>query len=147
MHPPSCSLRSAHHDTLIRKLSNQAMSLKNDMHDLQGSPRTVEAQLGKIAESQTLIIATFAGKPEPNPVEDLKMMRVEGNEDPEELDYNNAPSLDHTVEDLVKIITLKNPTFEGSSEAMYQKFINQVAMKVREIENEYKKLSEKLPAK
>jgi hypothetical protein len=52
------------------------------MHDLQERTRTMEAQLGKIAESQTLILATFVGKPEPNPVEDLKMMRVEGNEDP-----------------------------------------------------------------
>jgi hypothetical protein len=75
------------------------------------------------------------------------MMRVEDKEDPEELDYSNAPAPDYTMEDLVKIITLKNPTFEGSSEAMYQQFINQVAMKVRELENEYKKLSEKLPTK
>jgi hypothetical protein len=45
-------------------------------------------------------------------VEELKMMRVE-DEDSEELDYSNAPTPDYTVENLVKIITLKNPTIEG----------------------------------
>jgi len=104
----------------------------------------VEAQLGKIAKSQTLILARFAGNPEPNPVEELKMMRVQKDEEPKELDYSNAPSPDYTVvEDLVKMITLKNLGIEGGNEAMYQQFINQVAMKVRELENDYKKLSEK----
>ena len=107
----------------------------------------MEAQLGKIAESQTLILAKFAGQPEPNPVADLKMMRVEDDEDIEDLDYSNAPSPDYTVEDLVRMITLKNAGIERGNEAMYQNFINQVAMKVRELENNYKKLSEKLPAK
>lgn len=36
------------HDTLIGKLSNQAVSLKNDMQDLQERSRTMEAQLGKM---------------------------------------------------------------------------------------------------
>jgi hypothetical protein len=134
------------HDNLIAKLSNQVMSMKNDVHDLQERTKTLEAQLGKIAKGQTLILAIFAGKPEPNQVEELKMMRVD-DEDSEELDYNNAPTVDYTVEDLVKIITLKNPTTEGGSEAVYQKFINQVAIKVRELEDEYKNLFEKLPAK
>jgi hypothetical protein len=106
----------------------------------------VEAQLGKIAESQTLILARFAGKLEPNSVEEIKMMRV-NDEDSEELDYSNAPTPDYTMEDLVKIITLKNPTIEGGSEAVYQQFINQVAIKVRQLEEEYKKLAEKLCAK
>ena len=74
-------------------------------------------------------------------------MRVENDEELEELDYSNAPSPDYTVEDLVRMITLKNPGIERGNEAMYQNFINQVAMKVRELENDYKKLSEKLPAK
>ena len=64
------------------------------------------AQLGKITESQTLILAKFAGKAEPNPVEDLKMIKVQ-REEPEELDYSNAPSPTYTVEDMVKIIALK----------------------------------------
>ena len=51
--------------------------------------------MAKIAESQTLILAKFAGKPEPNPVADMKMMR--STEDaPEELDYSNAPTKLHT---------------------------------------------------
>jgi hypothetical protein len=95
------------------------MSMKNDVHDLQERTKTMEAQLGKIAKGQTLILAIFAGKPEPNQVEELKMMRVD-DEDSEELDYNNAPTADYIVEDLVKIITLKNPTTEGGSEAVYQ---------------------------
>ena len=33
--------------------------------------------MAKIAESQTLILAKFAGTPEPNPVADMKMMRIE----------------------------------------------------------------------
>jgi hypothetical protein len=45
------------HDTLIAKLSNQAVSMKSDMQDIQERTKTVEAQLGKIAESQTLILA------------------------------------------------------------------------------------------
>jgi hypothetical protein len=47
----------------------------------------METQLGKIAESQTLILTRFAGKPEPNPVEELKMMHIE-KEELEELDYS-----------------------------------------------------------
>jgi hypothetical protein len=68
-------------------------------------------------------------------------------EDSEELDYSNAPTSDYTMEDLVKIITLKNPTIEGGSEAVYQQFINQDAIKVCELEDEYNKLAKKLPAK
>ena len=51
------------------------------------------------------------------------------------------------MEDLVKLITLKNPGLEAGNEAVYQSFINQVAAKVRELEMEYARLSEKLPAK
>jgi hypothetical protein len=72
-----------------------------------------------------------------HPVKDLKMVRVEDNEDPEELDYSNAPSPEYIMEDLIKILTLKNPTFEGGSEDVYQEFINQVVIKVHDVENEY----------
>ena len=131
---------------IITKLSNQVVSLRNDMQDLQDRTKTVEAQLGKIAESQTLILAKFAGKTEPNPVADMKMMRVE-DEDPEELDYNNAPAPEYTIEDLVKLVIMKNPGIEGGEEAVYKSFVNQVDVRVRELENYYKRLSEKLPAK
>lgn len=60
----------------------------------------------------------FAGKTEPNPVEDLKMMRVEDDEELEELDYSNAPSPEYTVQDLVRMITLKNPGIKGDNKAM-----------------------------
>jgi hypothetical protein len=97
------------HDILIAKLSNQAVSMKSDMQDLQERTKTVEAQLGKIAESQTLILARFAGKPEPKLVEEVKMMKVD-DEKSGDLDYSNAPTPDYSMEDIVKIITLKNPT-------------------------------------
>ena len=79
------------HDNMLGKLSNQSVSLRNDVQALQERTKTVDAQLGKITESQTLILAKFAGKAEPNPVEDLKMIKVQ-REEPEELDYSNAPS-------------------------------------------------------
>src|SRR3954469_24482061 len=130
------------HDAMLGKLSNQAVSLRNDLQSLQEITRIVEAYLGKITESQTLILAKFAGKAEPNPVEDLKMIRIL-REDPEELDYNNAPSPNYTVEDLVKRINIKIPVSQGNEEAMYQHFVNQVTIKVHELEEEYKKIVEK----
>ena len=106
---------------MVGNLSNQTVSLKNDVQVLQERTKTVEAQLGKIAESQTIILARFAGKPEPNPVEDLKMMRIkEENGEPEELDYSNAPSPDYSVEDLVKMITVKNPRIDQGNGTMYR---------------------------
>jgi hypothetical protein len=108
----------------------------------------VEAQLGKLAECQTLILTRFAGQPEPNLVEDLKMVRVEDkDESPEELDYSNAPSPDYSVEELIKIITVKNPGIEEGDETIYRQFINEVAIKVHKLESDYRKLAEKLPAK
>jgi hypothetical protein len=79
--------------------------MKSDIQDFQERIKTMEAQLGNIAESQTLILARFAGKCEPKRVEELKMMRVD-DEDSEKLDYSNAPTPDYTMEDLFKIITL-----------------------------------------
>jgi hypothetical protein len=64
------------------------------------------------------------------------MMRIE-KEEPKELDYSNAPTPEYTVEDLVKMITLKNLGIEGGNEAVFQEIINQVAMKVHEVENKY----------
>jgi hypothetical protein len=56
------------------------------VHALHEITKTTEAQLGEIVESQTLILARFAGKPEPNPVENLKMTRAKNeDESPEEL--------------------------------------------------------------
>jgi hypothetical protein len=108
----------------------------------------VEAQLGKIAESQTLILARFAGKPETNMVEEFKMIKVKNeDESPEELDYSNAPTPEYSVEDLIKMITVKNPGIKVGNKTIYRQFITEVAMKVRELESDYKKLAEKLPAK
>jgi hypothetical protein len=99
---------TVNHDNIINKLSNQAITLKKDVQDLQVRTKALETQLGNIAKSKTLILARFVGKPKPNLVEDLKMMRMEKGEEPEELDYSNS-SPDYTVVDLVKMITFKNP--------------------------------------
>ena len=65
----------------------------------------------------------------------------------EELDYSNAPTPDYNVEDLVKMVIMKDTSIEGGNEAAYKECINQVAYKVQELELEYTKLSEKLQAK
>jgi hypothetical protein len=65
----------------------------------------------------------------------------------EELNYGNTPSPDYTVEDLVKMISVKNSDIKGGNESAYQNFIDQVSEKVDELENKYTKISEKLPAK
>jgi D-arabinose 5-phosphate isomerase GutQ len=39
------------HDSMLGKLSNQSVSLRNDVKSLQERTKTVEAQLGKITES------------------------------------------------------------------------------------------------
>jgi hypothetical protein len=129
---------------MLGNLSNQVVSLKNNVHVLQERTKTVEVQLGKLAESQTIMLAIFAGKPKPNSIEDLKMMRIEGEEEtPEELDYRKAPSPDYSVEDLVKMVTLKNPGISQGNDTMYPQFIHEVESKVHELEQQYKKLVEK----
>jgi hypothetical protein len=51
------------------------------------------------------------------------------------------------MEDLVKMITLKNSDIKGGTEVAYEHFINQFDIKVRELEMDYNKLSKKLLAK
>ena len=45
------------------------------------------------------------------------------------------------------MINLKNLDNEGGSEATYKEFINQVTLKLHELELEYNKSPEELPAK
>jgi predicted nucleic acid-binding Zn-ribbon protein len=59
------------HDAIIGKLSNQVVAIRNDVHALQERMNTMELQLGNIAKIQILILSIFAGKPDPNPVQDL----------------------------------------------------------------------------
>ena len=61
------------HETILGQLSKQVVTMKTEVNDLQDRTRIVETKLGKIANSQGLILAKFAGKPEPNPVADLKI--------------------------------------------------------------------------
>ena len=42
------------HETVLTQLSKQVVVMKTDIHDLQDRTKTVEAQLGKIAEIQSL---------------------------------------------------------------------------------------------
>jgi hypothetical protein len=103
--------------------------------------------LAKIAESQTIIRAKFAVKPEPNPVEDLKMTRTDREgEVHEELEYCNARTPEYSMEDLVKIITVNHPGVDEGNCAMYRQFTHEVACKVCELEQQYKKLAGKNPS-
>jgi hypothetical protein len=51
------------------------------------------------------------------------------------------------MEDLVKMITVKHPGVDEGNGTMYSQFVHEVACRVRELEQQYKKLAEKLPAK
>jgi TolA-binding protein len=53
------------HEAAIGQLSKQVVVMKTDIHELQEINKTVEAQLGKSVQSQTLILTQFAGKSEP----------------------------------------------------------------------------------
>lgn len=64
-----------------------------------------------------------------------------------ELDFNNAPTHEYNMQDFVKMMNLRNHITEGQEDVTYRDFIDQVAMKVRELEDEYAKLTEKLLAK
>jgi hypothetical protein len=61
------------------------------------------------------------------------------------MDCCNAPSLDYSVEDLIKIITLKTPGIEEGNETIYRQIIDEVIINVCEEEKDYRKLTEKLP--
>jgi hypothetical protein len=50
------------HESIIGKSSNQVVSIRNDVQALQERTNTVAAQLAKISESQTLILAKFCRK-------------------------------------------------------------------------------------
>ncbi|KAK1608094.1 hypothetical protein QYE76_031767 [Lolium multiflorum] len=95
------TLRAKRVERWIRALKRDFL----DAAEIKERTNTVETQLGKIAESQTIILARFACKPEPNPVEDLKMMRIEISEALEELDYSNAPTPEYSVQDLIMTVT------------------------------------------
>jgi hypothetical protein len=73
----------------------------------------VAAQLAKISESQTLILAKFCRKAWAKScwkTQDDKGWKAY--DSAKELDYINAPSRDYTVEDLIKIITVKDPSIK-----------------------------------
>ena len=87
------------HDNLLGQLTSMVVGLTNDVQIFEARSKNMEAQVAKIAESQTLILAKFAGKPEPNPVEEVKMVRSD-KEKAEVLDTSHVPKYNHTVADL-----------------------------------------------
>ena len=50
------------HDNLLGQLTSKIVGLTNDVHMFEVRSKNMEAQVTKIAERQTLILATFAGK-------------------------------------------------------------------------------------
>ena len=65
----------------------------------------------------------------------------------EDLDKGHVPEYTYTIVDFVKMIATKNPLPEVSNDEAYNVFVNHVAAKVRELDDERKKLFSKLPAK
>ena len=63
------------HDNLLGQLTGKIARLTNDVQALDGRTKSMEAQVAEIVESPTLILAKFVSKPEPNPIEYVKMMR------------------------------------------------------------------------
>ena len=106
----------------------------------------MEAQVAKIVESQTLTLSKFARKPEPNPIEEVKVVRS-NEEKTEVLDTSHVPEYNYTVAYFVKMISMKYPLPQVTNKEAYNVFIEQVATKVRELDDERKKLYSKLPAK
>uniref|UniRef100_A0A8R7VAG5 Aspartic peptidase DDI1-type domain-containing protein n=1 Tax=Triticum urartu TaxID=4572 RepID=A0A8R7VAG5_TRIUA len=122
------------------------VGLTNDVQIFEARSKNMESQVAKIAESQTLILAKFAGKPRPNTVEDVKMVRS-NDEKTKELDTSHVPEYNYTVADFVKMISMKYPLLEVTNNEAYNVFFEQVAAKVRKLGDEIKKLYNKLPAK
>jgi hypothetical protein len=110
------------HDASLGQMTHKFSGLKTDVQVLEDRPRNVEAQIAKIVESPTHILAKFAGKPEPNPVESVKMMTSSDEDMPKELNYSHAPTHGYTMEDFVKMMNLRSPSTEGQDDAVYKDF-------------------------
>jgi hypothetical protein len=65
----------------------------------------------------------------------------------EELDTSHVREYNYTLADFVKMISMKYPLPEVSNNEAYNVFVDQVAAKVRELDDERKKLYSMLPAK
>ena len=71
-------------------MTGKIVGLTNDVQILEGRSKNMEAQVAKIAESQTLILAKLAHKPEPSPIEEVKMVRT-NEEKVEVFDTSHVP--------------------------------------------------------
>jgi hypothetical protein len=65
----------------------------------------------------------------------------------EELGTSHVPEYNYTIADFVKMISMKYPLPEVTNNEACNVFIEQVAAKVCELDDERKKLYSKLPAK
>lgn len=105
------------HDAGLGQMANKIVGLTMDMWALQDWTRNVKAQVAKIVESQTLILAKFVGKWKPSPVENVKIMRSSDENMSDKLDYSNAPTHGYTVEDFVMMMNLRSSSTEGHDAA------------------------------
>ena len=85
-----------------------------------------------------MVLANFEGKPEPNPVQDVKMMRI-NEENAEEFDKSHVPEYTYMVADFMKMIAMKHSLPEVTNDEAYNVFVDHVAAKVRELDDERKK--------
>lgn len=102
----------------------------------------MEARVTKTAESQRVTLAKFAGKPEPNPVESVNMMR-----NSEEFSRSSASVNIRTVifwRKLCKDVDSQASAPRRIKWRGVKHFLDQVAYKVRELDAENKKLYGKL---
>ena len=90
--------------------------------------------------------ANSSNESEPNLVEDINMVRS-NEEKTKQLDTSHVPEYNYVVVDFVKIISMKYPLPKVTNNEAYNVFIELVAAKVRELDDERKKLYSKLPAK
>ena len=126
------------HDNLLGQLTGKVVGLTNDVQILEAKSKNMEAQVAKKAESQTLIFAKFAGKLEPSPVEEVKMIRS-NKEKAEVPDTNHALEYNYIIVHFVKMISMKYPLPEVTNDEAYNVFVEHVATKVRELDDERKK--------
>jgi hypothetical protein len=97
------------HNNLLGQMTVKIVGLINYVQALQERTRIMEAHhVAKIAGGQTFILAKFAGKPEPNPVESAKMMRS-SEDTSEEHNMSHIPEHTYSVEDFVRMMNLKHP--------------------------------------
>lgn len=126
------------HDICSTTLSNKIGVLSSDVHTLEGRTKAIELQVAKIAEGWTRILSHSAGKPEPNPVENIRVIRTDEEDDLEyeEDDQNQhyQVPLNYLIDELIKILHTSHPLAPEIKNPTHEDFIHKVALEVRKIE-------------